>query len=340
MKNNSKIKLTYFIIAIITWVIYYISWFQSSLNFLLSLSIYTLFFYLIHYIWVKINKTIVIPFPQFMNYFLWRASLFVLFIVLLIWWLSYLSNSIFPASMPEYTISNWVKTVKFQAMSHIATQDFYDNVKSNLIKYKKDWWVYFFEWVKPWTEENSDKFNKAIWVEFDENLYANFSKLYWVTNQDNSDFLWLVNNLDFNVDINMDEIVKLYEQKMLTKNKSTQYENNIPLDANKVIIETLSNLNEKELKILVYINQAILNFIISNDTTKDFLTDKFSNKELFDVILWERNKVIAETIINSKYNNIYMTYWLLHFKWVLELLKEKDSKWEIISTSNLYPIKN
>jgi hypothetical protein len=35
-----------------------------------------------------------------------------------------------------------------------------------------------------------------------------------------------------------------------------------------------------------------------------------------------------------------MTYWLLHFKWVLELLKEKDSKWEIISTSNLYPIKN
>jgi hypothetical protein len=87
------------------------------------------------------------------------------------------------------------------------------------------------------------------------------------------------------VDINMDEIVKLYEQKMLTKNKSTQYENNIPLDANKVIIETLSNLNEKELKILVYINQAILNFIISNDTTKDFLTDKFSNKELFDVIL-------------------------------------------------------
>jgi len=86
------------------------------------------------------------------------------------------------------------------------------------------------------------------------------------------------------VDINIDEIVKLYEQKILTK-KSTEYKNKVPLDVNKVIIETLSNLNEKEVKILVYINQAILNFIISNDTTKNFLTDKFSNKDLFDVIL-------------------------------------------------------
>ena len=338
MKNNSQIKLTYFIIAILAWIIYYISWFQSSLNFLLSLSIYTLFFYLIHYIWVRMNKTIVIPFPQFMNYFLWKASLFILFIILLILWLSYLSNSIFPATMPEYTITNWVKTVKFQAMSHIATQKFYNNVKSNLIKYKKEWWVYFYEWVKPGTKENTEKFNNAIWVKFDKNLYANFSKLYWVTNQDNREFLWLVNNLDFNVDINIDEIVKLYEQKILTK-KSTEYKNKVPLDVNKVIIETLSNLNEKEVKILVYINQAILNFIISNDTTKNFLTDKFSNKDLFDVILWERNKVIVNAIDKSKYKKIYMTYWLLHFKWVLKLLQEKDSKWKIISTSNLYPIK-
>jgi hypothetical protein len=80
----------------------------------------------------------------------------------------------------------------------------------------------------------------------------------------------------------MDQIVKLYEEK--TKNKK-EYETKVPVDANKIIIETLSKLNEKELKILVYINQALLNFIISNESTQSFLTNNFANKDLFDVIL-------------------------------------------------------
>jgi len=242
--------------------------------------------------------------------------------------------------MPEYTISNWEKTVKFQAMSHIWTQSFYDNVRLNLKKYKEDNWVYFFEWVKPWTKENLDKFNNAIWIKFDKDLYKNFSKLYWVVNQDNQYFMWLVNNNDFNVDINMDQIVELYEKKLNSKENNKKYKNKLPVDANKVIIETLSQLNNKELKILVYINQAILNFIIWSDNTQTFLTENFANKDLFEVILWERNKVIANSIINSEYNKIYMTYWLLHFKWVLKLLQKNDKRWKIIWTKNLYPIKN
>ena len=336
MSYSRKTILTYITIAIISIIIYYISWFQSAVKFLLSLSIYTLFFYFIHFLWVKSRKTIIIPFPEFMNYFLWKASLFIVFIILFIWWLAYLSNEKFPASMPEYTISNWDKIVKFQAMSHIWKEDFYKEVEKNLTKFKKEWWVYFYEWVKPWTKENSEKFNNAIWVQFDQDLYKNFSKLYWVVNQDNNQFIWLVNNLDFNIDLNLDQIMELYwEKKENIKPKET-----IPVDANKLIIETLSNLNDKELKILVYINQAILNFIISNESTQKFLTENFSNKKLFNIILWERNKIIANEIINSKYKKIYTTYWLLHFKWVLKLLQENDPKWKIIETKYLYPIKN
>jgi hypothetical protein len=77
--------------------------------------------------------------------------------------------------------------------------------------------------------------------------------------------------------------MKLYSKKIINDEKNGK--NNIPVDANKLILETLSQLNEKELKILVYINQAILNFIISNETTQSFLTENFSNKELFEVIL-------------------------------------------------------
>lgn len=340
MINSTKVKITYLLITIIGWIIYYISWIQSTIYFLLSLIIYALFFYFVHYLWVKSRKTILIPFTDFFHYFLWKANIFIVFIILLFWWLTYLSNEYFPAKMPEYTISNWEKVVIFQAMSHIWTQKFYDQVATDLKAYKENWWVYFYEWVKPWTKENLEKFNKAIWIKFDKDLYHNFSKLYWVVNQDNNNFIWLVNNLDFNVDINMNQIVKLYEEKINNKPKSAKIKNIIPIDANKEILKTLSELNDKELKILVYVNQAILNFIMWNKYTQNFLTEKFANKELFDVILWERNKVIANTIIKSKYKKIYMTYWLMHFNWVLKLLQEKDPKWKIISTKNLYPIKN
>jgi len=61
----------------------------------------------------------------------------------------------------------------------------------------------------------------------------------------------------------MDEIVELYEEKINSKeDPSDVFENKLPLDANKVILETLSELNDRQLKVLVYTNQAILNFII------------------------------------------------------------------------------
>jgi len=279
-------------------------------------------------------------FPDFIQYFLYRVSILMIIVTITLWSLAYFFNEIFPAPMPEYTISNWTKVVKFQAMSHIWTQKFYDQIRNNIIKHKKDWWIYFFEWVKPWTKESEEKFNKAIWIQFDDELYKNFSKLYWVVNQDNKDFLWLVNDLDYNIDLNMDEIVKLYEEKINKKeDPSDIFENKLPLDANKVILETLAELNDRQLKILVYINQAILNFIIWNDTTQDFLTNNFANTDLFDVILGKRNEVLSEAIINSKSNNIYITYWLLHFDWVMEMLVENDSKWQVINENNLYPIK-
>ncbi|MFK7780458.1 MAG: hypothetical protein QM490_04985 [Candidatus Gracilibacteria bacterium] len=243
--------------------------------------------------------------------------------------------------MPEYTITNGTKTVKFQAMSHIGTKKFYDNIINNITEHKNNGGVYFYEGVKPGTEENLEKFNQAIGIKFDEELYKNFSKLYGVVNQDNRAFEGLVNDLDFNIDLNMDEIIALYEEKINNKEDPTDvYKNKLPLDANKIILETLASLNDKQLRILVYINQAILNFIIGNDTTQDFLTNNFANTDLFDVILDERNIVLSDAIISSEYNNIYITYGLLHFDGVLEILKQADSKWQVISTTNLYPIKN
>jgi hypothetical protein len=78
---------------------------------------------------------------------------------------------------------------------------------------------------------------------------------------------------------------------------------------------------------------------MNNDSILESMSNTFADKELFEVILWERNKVLVNAIETSKYDKIFITYWLLHFKWVYEFLKESDNNWEIIETKYLYPIK-
>jgi hypothetical protein len=325
-KKNLYIISYYFTLIV---VILYISGIVWVLEFILSIIIYVLIFFFLHILWKKIRKKSPLLFNHFVIYFLHRLSIFIVILVLSLWSFAYYNNEISPAPMPEITISNWEKTVIFQAMSHIWTSDFYNSIVENITKNKTDWYVYFFEWVKPWTEENTKKFNEALWIQFDEELYKNFSKLYWVTNQNNEDFLWLVNNLDFNVDLNLDEIVEQYE-KNIEWIEDEKIKNQVPLDVTEQITEILLSLNDKQLKILVYINQSILNFIIKSTGLQETLTNNFTNVQLFDVILNKRNEVLSDEIIKSEYNDIYITYWLLHFKWVLELLQKNDDNWQII----------
>ncbi len=333
---NPKNAFSYITLIVFATIIFYYSWLSGALEFVLMVIIYTLLFFVLYYFWKRLRKKDLMSPREFVDYFLLRISFFLILITSLLWWFSYYFNEIDPAPMPEYTLSDWVKTVKFQWMSHIWTRAFYDTVIQNLKNYKIEWWVYFYEWVKPWSQESAEKFNNAMWIKFDNDLYKNFSKLYWVVNQDNREYFGYINDLDFNVDLNMDEIVALYDER--TKDKEKEYKE--PLDVNKDLVNTLSGLSDKQLQVLVYLNRAILNFIIWSESTQSFLTDNFANTDLFEVILGKRNEVLSDAIIKSEYNKIYITYWLLHFKWVLELLKQNNPNWKIVSVKNLYPIKD
>ncbi len=334
---NLKLIFSTIILIIFSAISYYFNSIIWVLDFLVSIWFYTILFYTFHILWKKFKKREITDSLEYMKYFIFRISIFILVTISILWWFAYLSNEVFKAKMPEYTISNWEKTVVFQAMVHIASKSFYDEVIKNLTKFKQDWWVYFFEWVKPGTPENMNTFNDAIGIEFESDLYENFSKLYWVTFQNQEDLLWLVNELDFNVDLDINQIMELYEQKNITSwEQKSKY--SPPLDANKEILNALSSLNDRELKILVYLNQAILNLIVWSDSLQSVLSENFNNEVLFDVILNWRNKVLVDEISKSEYNKIYITYWLLHFKWVLEQLQKQDPKWQIVGTKYLYPI--
>ena len=236
--------------------------------------------------------------------------------------------------MPEYTLSNGEKTVIFQAMSHIWSEQFYTDIQKNITQAKQDDFVYFYEWVRPGSVENTQLFNQALWVELDGELYKNLSQLYGVTNQDNAIFLWLVNDQDYNVDLSLDDIMERYNAVSQPELSQVQ-----PLDMNSEILEILNELSENQLSVLRYINQSLLNFMIKSEGIQEFMSDMFSNQELFAIILDDRNELLADAIIESEYSKIYTTYGLLHFKWVLKLLQQHDPKWNIISQQNLYPIK-
>ena len=340
--NSNKLskKTIFYIIFFWLWFssLFYISWIISVLSSILTLIIYSLIAYSFYFWWKSFRKKEKSDYIKFLDYFLYKVSIWIFISIIFIWSFSYYKNEINPAKMPTFIISNWEKKIIFQAMSHIWSKNFYEQIKQNLIKAKKEWYVYYYEWVKDWTKKNKENFNKAIWIKFDPNLYKNFSKLYWVTHQDNSIYYNLVNNLDFNVDLTIDEIMKYYDKLENKNTKKSFLQNEEVVDANAEIIKTLASLNNKELEILRYINKDLLNFIIASDATKNLVMDNFSNKDLFKIILDKRNDVLSDEIINSQHKKIYITYWLLHFKWVLKILQKNDKNWKIIETKNLYPI--
>lgn len=327
-----KIIVPSLILGFFLIVSYYIKWFYGLLSFLVSIWFYTIVFYTLSIIWKKWRKKEIIDFKIFLQNFLFSISILLFLIVWIIWWYSYYANTINPASLHQYTLTNWKKTVVFQEMIHIWRKSFYETIKNDIALAKKDDFVYFFEWVKPGSKESHKKFNAALWVKFDVDLYKNFSKLYGVSFQDNAQFLWLVNDKDFNVDISMDEIIAYYDTI-----KKEDSENEDIIDANQKILASLSSLNQKELQILVYVNQAILNTIIGNKTLLKGL-ENLNNKELFDVILGKRNELLAKTIVDSPYEKIFVTYGKLHFDGVFELLQKNDNNWKIIQTKKLFPI--
>ena len=101
------------------------------------------------------------------------------------------------------------------------------------------------------------------------------------------------------------------------------------INISKNVEVTLNKLNNTQLEIFRYINKSFVNLIIKNENIQNNIQNNFANKNLFDVILHNRNEVLSKEIIQSSDKKIVITYWLLHFNWVFELLKKDNLKWRI-----------
>ena len=274
----SKYRFMYkYIFSIIFWVwllilILYIWDIKQLIYSIISIMVYALCYLCLEFLWRKIRKKTKRSIWESIHSFFYRVWIMLSVLFVIIGWFTYYQNEISPAPMPEYTLSNGNKEVVFQAMSHIGSHNFYAQVQQNLTKYKQSWWVYFFEGVRPGTIENMNAFNEALGINFDPKLYENFSQLYWVSYQDNTIFFGLVNNLDFNVDLSIDDIMKIYNESNTPNDKWGSLE---VIDINSEIEATLTQLKPKQLSFLQYINKGILNFMIKSEDLQNTITNNF-----------------------------------------------------------------
>lgn len=225
-------------------------------------------------------------------------------------------------------------------MSHIATQNFYKKVALMIEEKKKQGFVLFFEWVRPWMKENEEKFHDALWVKITPNTYKNLSLLYGLVPQDNTLFLGKVNDKDYNVDISMDDIIFLYEQMGRKENTSKNQGEYSVIDIEKEIDIAINSLTEKQLKIVQYVNRGFMNFFLKNQFLQDILYESvLKEKDIFHVILHKRNEEVVKEIIRSQHDRIVLLYGMLHFEGIFEWLKNEDNTWKILQIEYEIPLK-
>lgn len=332
MFKNIILVLLY--IPIFAWL-YYLNHIAGILEFILWLIMYLSIFYFFHVVWTYFRKKEALNLIDYAKKFYISLAWLLYISIGIIWWVWYYQLEHKPLNLEQVTISNWDKTVVFQKMIHIWKQNYYSKIADDITQYKKNWFVYYFEWVKWWSDESIDAFNQALWIEFDKNLYDNLSKLYWLIPQNNLEFIWLVNEKDYNIDMNIDQIISEYKELKIENNITQNYE--APIDVNTEIINTLAELNPRQLQLLQFVNLTFLTTLTKNESFLQSIQNSFGNQLLFEIILEWRNNVVVEKIINSENKNIFATYWALHFKWILQWLQENDPKWKIVSKKSFFP---
>lgn len=323
---TKKIIISYLFLWSVSFGLFLISGGESVLNMWWALMLYSVILFLIYALWKFLHGREQVHFFLFFISFLYRVSTSLAIIILLLGSFVLYQNELRPAKFPLYTLSNGEKTLQFQTMSHIAAPSFYLAVREDLAKAKTNGAALFFEGVRPGSEENMEAFNTALGIHFSGTLYENFSRLYGVVAQDNLIFLWLWDSPDINVDMDIDRIMELYRSKKWSLSEAQKTRE--VLQVEEEIFTLLAQLKPRELAVLQYFNQAILNFFMKQESLQTLILEN-TWSDIFSVILWERDKYIAKYIQESTHTDIFALYGKLHFDGVYRALQEQDPKWQI-----------
>lgn len=255
---------------------------------------------------------------------------------------AYYQNEIDPAMLPQITISNGDKTVRFQGMAHVASPSFYAGVKNDVAASRIEGYVLFYEGVKPGSAENSKKFDGIMGFKFDKNLYAAMSKLYGLVPQNQAEIAGHPDPRDKNVDVSIDDIVKAYEKRRGSVSgqavAASDGTEQMASDFSAELAKEADSYNPRELAVVRYFLRAMMSLVIKNRDTGEAAFAGLGKVDLFSSILDDRNEVLADAISSTDEKKVFVTYGMLHFDGTFYLLQEKDPRWKIVGQpKNGYP---
>jgi pheromone shutdown protein TraB len=178
-------------------------------------------------------------------------------------------------------------------MVHIGQEQFYVNVRNEILEFKHKGYVLFYEWIdyNQTDEITLRKTKKLVGLVPSQKGYSQILsniKLEGVTVQDNQLFLGLVNGRDFNVDITPEEVISAYE-KQFGEIQLSREELESPLD--------------------------------------ELYEPSQGSENLKSIILDYRNRYLASKIQESQYDKIVVIYGADHQIGLLEELQSLDQSW-------------
>jgi hypothetical protein len=170
-----------------------------------------------------------------------------------------------------------------------------------------------------------------------KNIFAGtdfFVNKYFIP-EEKKDFLWLVNDKDYNIDISNIEIWELYDKwtNMTQTSHSEKKEKNVN---EQFLRKEIFNYKQQ------YINQIDIRIIWAYYNAILFLGEYFSSNSMNDdllnsILVNYRNKNLLKGITKIVNKKIFIMYWEWHIEGFYELLKKQDKNWEIKKIKKIYP---
>lgn len=281
--------------------------------------------------WKHDNKN---KWQRFLRDFLRGWAWLVCFIWLIPWLflgVTQFMNNTAAATMPRITISNGEKTVIFQSMIHIASPGFYDDIAHDMENLRGRDFVFFYEWVEQGTPESIVELSSLMGVNITEKMYSVFAQMAWLSLQETQRYIWIVPST--NVDLSTDEIVALAKEANITPPLSS--EKNILA----IIEKNYPQFTTFQKTIAQILTRGSLNILLKIYTKPSLKKDLKAQVPVFDIILDQRNNLLAWAILDSPVPNIYIHYWALHYAGVLGILAKKDPRWREIARTEFQVIR-
>lgn len=244
-----------------------------------------------------------------------------------------------PLIFPQATLSNGQKTVVFQGMMHIASENFFKSVIYDVEKALADGYIIYYEAVQTSTPESKEFFSKlssALTGNTDlAGAYKSIGETCGLKFQ--SDYFALLES-DMKerperhviADVDAIELKHEYERLMqsdpeFSKAHADDFKSVPEKDSSQAtagMVEWLQSGTKGQKSLAGIVCRGII--------TLAYAPQESSKPGKFDPLILDfRNRALARRIIEDSNDKIFITYGAKHLTGVFDLLKQQDQNWTV-----------